>query len=70
MLSIQQSFNRRLRNNYACLQALVNNVLTWQSICVIANNAQKTQKLFVQGYNLEVHEVIKYTRKHHATVTT
>ena len=35
---------------------------------VIANNAPKTQKLFIQGYNLEVHDVIKYTRKHHATV--
>ena len=46
---------RRLRNNYACLQALVNNKLTWQSSCVIANNARKQQKLFVQGYNLEVH---------------
>ena len=33
-----------LRNNYACLQALVNNALTWQSSCVIANNAQKTAK--------------------------
>ena len=42
---------KRLRNNYACLQVLVNNMLTWQSSCVIANNAQKTQKLFVQGYN-------------------
>ena len=57
-----------VRNNYACLQALVNNALTWQS-CVIANNAQKTAKLFVQGYNLEVHDVIKYTQKHRATVT-
>ena len=35
---------------------------------VIANNARKTQKLFVQGYNLEVHGVIKYTRKHRAIV--
>ena len=25
---------------------------------MIANNARKTQKLFVQGYNLEVHGVI------------
>ena len=33
---------------------------------MIANNAQKQQKLFVQGYNLEVHDVIKYTRKHRA----
>ena len=30
---------------------------------------EKQQKLFVQGYNLEVHDVIKYTRKHRATVT-
>ena len=75
MLSIQQSFSRRTKcyrrlcNNYACLQALVNNALTWQSSCVIANNARKTQKLFVQGYNLEVYDVIKYTRKHRATAT-
>ena len=40
-------------NNYACLQGLVNNMLTWQSSCVIANNAQK---LFVQ-------DVIKYMRE-------
>ena len=26
--------------------------------------------LFVQGYNLEVHDVIKYTRKHRATNVT
>ena len=45
---------RRLCNNYACLQALVNNTLTWQSSCVIANN----EKLFVQGYNPEVHDII------------
>ena len=30
---------------------------------------EKQQKLFVQGYNLEVHDVIKYTLKHRATVT-
>ena len=40
-----------LSNNYACLQAHVNNTLTWQSSCVIANNARKTAN----------------TRKHHAT---
>ena len=57
---------RRLPNNYACLQALVNNVLTWQGSCVIANNARKTARLFVQGYNLDiieyrqVHDVIEY----------
>ena len=31
-----------LSNNYTCLQAHVNNALTWQSSCVIANNARKT----------------------------
>ena len=36
---------------------------------------EKQQKLFAQGYNLKVHDVIKYTRvyeytqKHRATVT-
>ena len=29
-------------HNYACLQALVNNMLTWQSSCVIVN--KKTAK--------------------------
>ena len=28
---------------------------------------EKQQKLFVKGYNLEVRDVIKYTRKHRAT---
>ena len=37
-------YHSSLRNNYACLQALVNNALTWQSSCVIANNARKTAK--------------------------
>ena len=31
--------------------------------CLITNNGQKQQQLFVQSYNLEVHDVIKYTRK-------
>ena len=26
------------KNNYACLQVLVNNTFTWKSSCVIANN--------------------------------
>ena len=43
---------RRLRNNYVCLQVLVNKL-----------TLEKQQKLFVQGYNLEVHDVIKYTQK-------
>ena len=33
-----------VRNNYACLQALVNNALTWQSSCVIGNYARKTAR--------------------------
>ena len=45
-------------NDYACLQAHVNKALTWQSSCVIANKAQKTARLFVQGYNLKVYDVI------------
>ena len=67
MLSIHNNLSagaqcyRRLRNNYTCLQAVVNNALTWQGSCMIGNNAQKQQKLFVQGYNIEVHNVIKYT---------
>lgn len=50
-------------NCYACLQALVNNAFTWQSSCVMANNGTKTAKatVFVRGYNLELHNVIKYT---------
>ena len=40
-----------------------------QTYYVITNNTQKQQKLFVQGYNMEVRDVIKYTQKHHATVT-
>ena len=51
---------RRLRNNYACLQALVNyaclqalvnyaclQALTWQSSCVMANNGTKTSKSYL-----------------------
>ena len=59
---------RILVYNTACLYT-VNNTLTWQGSCVIANNARKTQKLFVQGYNLEVYDVLKYKGKHRATVT-
>ena len=29
-----------------------------------ANNARKQQKLFVQGHNLEVYDVIKYMQVH------
>ena len=64
MLSIHSNLQQAhkplqaLSNNYDYLQALVNNVLTWQSSYVIANNARKQQKLFVQGYNLQVHDVM------------
>ena len=44
-LKFQQSHKMHLCNNYPCLQALiVNNTLTWQSSCVIANKAPKTAK--------------------------
>ena len=49
-----------MSNNYACLQVLVSKELTWQSSCVIANNAKKQQKGFVQGYDLEVHDVLSF----------
>ena len=55
MLSIRNNLSAAA-HNYGCLQVLVNNVLTWQS--VIANNAQKTAKAI---YNLQVHDVIKKT---------
>ena len=64
MLDLYQSlgrcskFYRCLCSNYACLQALVNNAFV----------KQRQQKLFVQGYNLEIHDVIKYMQKHRATV--
>ena len=38
---------KHLCNNYACLQALVNNALTWQSSCVIANNTLKNSKSYL-----------------------
>ena len=53
-------------NDYACLQALVNKALTWQSGCVTANYIRKQQNLFVQGYNhtyLAVHFIMKHAQK-------
>ena len=41
-----------LSNNYACLQAHVNNTLTWQSSCVIANNARKTANAICSRENI------------------
>ena len=46
---------QNITGTYACLQALVNNALTWQSSCVIANNTCNESYL----YNLEVYDVIK-----------
>ena len=62
---------RRLRNNYACLQALVNyaclqalvnNALTWQSSCVMANNGTKTSKSYLSEAIISVHDVMQYTK--------
>ena len=62
MLSIHNNLSAGTQKvTGAYIHALVNNTLTWLSSCVIANKAQKQQKLFVQGYNLKVHDVIKYT---------
>ena len=71
MLSIHNKLSAGAQNVTGAyvITMLVNNPLTWQSSCMIANNARRTQKLFVQGYNLEVHNVIKVQRKHCATVT-
>ena len=52
--------------NYACLQAHVNNALTWQSSCVIANKARKTAK----AISLEVHDVIDKGNRHGAVSGT
>ena len=41
---------QELSNNYACLQTHVNNALTWQSSCVIANNA-RTHEICCLGIN-------------------
>ena len=60
MLSIHNNLSAGAQNitgAYVIIM-LVNKALTWQSSCVIANNARKTAKA-VQGYNLEVYNVIK-----------
>ena len=43
-LDQKQEYHLGWPNNYACLQMLVNNALTRQNSCVIANNARKTAK--------------------------
>ena len=76
MLSIHNNLSAGAQNvtgAYVIIMLVYRRLLTTRlhhkaAACVIANNARKTQKLFVQGYNLEVHGVIKYTRKHRATV--
>ena len=45
---------------------LLTTCLPWKSSVQIM--LEKQQKLFVRGYNLEVHDVIKYTQKHCTTV--
>ena len=41
-----------------------------KQLCDSKITLEKQQKLFVQGYNLEVHDVIKLTWKHRATDVT
>ena len=68
MLSIHNNLSADAQNvtgAYVIIMLVYRRLLTTRF--VIANKARKTQKLFVQGYNLEVHDVIKYMRKHHAT---
>ena len=63
MLSIHKNLSADAQNvtgAYVIIM-LVNNALTYMAkqLCD-SNNGQKQQKLFVQGYNLKVHDVIKY----------
>ena len=71
MLSIHNNLSAGAQNVTGATGAYVIIMLVYRRLlttrlhdkaAVIANNARKTQKLFVQGYNLEVHGVIKYTR--------
>ena len=60
MLSIHNNLSAGSQNvtgAYVIIMLVYRRLLTkrLQSSCVITNNARKTQKLFVQGYNLEVH---------------
>ena len=47
-------YYRQLCINYARLQALVNNAPTWQSNCMIVNNALKTAKgIYPRKFTME-----------------
>ena len=74
MLSIHNNLSAGAQNvtgAYVIIMLVYRRMLTMRlhgkAACVIANNARK---LFVQGYNLKVQDVIKYTRKHHAMDVT
>ena len=72
MLSIHYNLSAGAQNvtgAYVLIMLVYRCLLTMRLHGKPANNAQKQQKLFVQGYNLEVRDLIKYTQKHHATVT-
>ena len=64
MLSIHINLSAGAQNiigAYVIIMLICNNAFTWKSSCVIAKliKLEKQQKLFVQGYNLEVHSVGK-----------
>ena len=66
MLSIHNNLSAGTQNvtgAYVIIMLVYRRLLTMhlQGSCVIANNARKTQELFVQAYNLKVYNVIKYT---------
>ena len=61
MLSIHNNLSAGTQN---VIGALTTRLHDKAAVRYVANNARKTQKLFVQGYNLEVHDVIKYTSCH------
>ena len=65
MLSIHNNFSAGAQNvtgAYVIIMPVNRRLLTTRLL-------EKQQKLFVQGYNLKVHDVIKYTQKHRATVS-
>ena len=68
MLSIHNNLSAGAQNvtgAYVIIMLVCRRLLTTR---LHGKALEKQQNLFVQGYNLEVHDVIKYTRKHRATV--
>ena len=60
MLSIHNNLSA---GAYVIIMLVYRCLLTMRLHGKAAVIAKKQQKLFVQGYNLEVHDVIKYTQK-------